>query len=147
MNTIRCAIVKNGIVINIALCDPTKLPKGAVKIPSNSTVEVGDIYHGYHFSKPEKTLDDMKAEGVQIAQDLLDGTAQAWGYDNIFTACTYADEDSVELFQKEGKALRAWRSLVWAACYQIIGEIQAGVRPIPTTEQFLGLLPTVIRPT
>lgn len=59
----------------------------------------------------------LQRQAVQAIQLLLDAQAQAWGYDNIFTACTYADEPAVPQFQAEGQALRAWRSATWAACY------------------------------
>ena len=36
--------------------------------------------------------------------------ARELGYTNIFTAVTYADEAAVPQFQREGQALREWRS-------------------------------------
>lgn len=59
-----------------------------------------------------------QAEAIKAVQARLDSHAQSWGYDNIFTACTYAEEPEVPQFQAEGQALRAWRSATWAVCYE-----------------------------
>lgn len=81
-------------------------------------------------------------QGLQdIVQRELDRVAQSRGYDNIFTATTYAEEASVPVFQAEGRALRAWRSKVWALCYELLAEVQAGQRPAPTADELLALLP------
>jgi hypothetical protein len=74
-------------------------------------------------------------------QAVLDGRAKEFGYDNIFTAVTYADEPIVPKFQDEGKAFRKWRSLVWAACYALLGEVQQGLRPVPTESELFAVLP------
>lgn len=80
--------------------------------------------------------------GLQaVVQRELDRVAQSRGYDSIFTATTYAEEASVPVFQAEGRALRAWRSKVWALCYSLLAEVQAGQRPAPTADELLALLP------
>lgn len=76
-----------------------------------------------------------------VVQGILDAEAQARGYDNIFTAVTYADEPAVAKFQQDGKVLRAWRSEVWATCYFIVASVQNGDRPIPTADELLAALP------
>jgi hypothetical protein len=77
----------------------------------------------------------------------LDTQAKSWGYDDIRSAVTYAEEPSVEQFQLEGKALRAWRSLVWAASATILEDVKSGNRQLPTKEEiFLELPSAPIRP-
>lgn len=71
----------------------------------------------------------------------LDAAAQAFGYDDIRTAVTYAEEPSVPKFQAEGQAFRAWRSLFWAYGYEQLALIEAGEREQPTVEQFLAEAP------
>ncbi len=71
----------------------------------------------------------------------LDAVAQAWGYDNIYTAATYAEEPAVKAFQDEGKALRAWRSHVWAAARQALADVQGGKQPAPTINELIASLP------
>lgn len=92
---------------------------------------------------PEKT----RAARVAAVQSHLDATAQAAGYDNIHTACTYADEPAVAKFQAEGQAFRAWRSLVWAHCHQVLADVQAGVRGIPSAAELIAELPALNLPT
>lgn len=95
---------------------------------------------------PEKTeaeiIDDMKA-GMQAH---MDTTAQAYGYDSIQTAVTYADEPAVPKFQAEGAAFRAWRSMVWAAGYQVLDDVMTGARAAPTLAELLAELPAFEAP-
>jgi len=82
-----------------------------------------------------------QAAYVEAVQAHLDAHAREKGYDNIFTAVTYADEPAVAQFQTEGRAFRQWRSLVWGACYNILADVQAGRRALPTVEQLIAALP------
>lgn len=84
--------------------------------------------------------DQVKAVAAQV-QAHLDAQAAALGYDNIFTAVTYATEPAVPKFQNDGIALRAWRSLVWAKCYEVLAEVEAGTRGPLDAAQVLALLP------
>jgi hypothetical protein len=81
-----------------------------------------------------------------VQQALLDATAQSMGYDDIRTAVTYADEPAVPRFRAEGTALRAWRSLTWSACYDILAAVEAGTRPVPTEAELLAELPAFLPP-
>jgi hypothetical protein len=84
---------------------------------------------------------DLQALLTSTVQSLMDAKAQAYHYDNLTTAVTYAEEPSVPKFQEEGQAFRAWRSQVWATAYSILGEVQAGHRSFPTVAEVPGLLP------
>lgn len=77
----------------------------------------------------------------------LDAAAQAAGYDNIYTAVTYADEPAVPKFAAEGAAFRAWRSLVWDTANAIRTDVQAGRRPVPTAAELISELPPLSFPT
>lgn len=81
--------------------------------------------------------------GVQVH---LDAQARAMGYDDLRTAVTYADEPSVPKFQAEGRALRAWRSAVWAYCYELLDQVAAGTHAVPTIEELLAGLPAFEMP-
>ena len=94
------------------------------------------------FAEPVKTLEQMAKELEVGIQAHLNATAKAAGYDNIFTACTYADEPAVAKFQTEGAALRAWRSNVWAYCYTVLTAVQAKTRTVPTLAELIAELPT-----
>lgn len=98
-------------------------------------------------AEPEpETPAQTKVRMARVLQDLLDTTAQAQDFDNIFTAVTYADEPAVPRFQIQGAALRAWRSLVWAAGYAVMDAVIAGARPVPTEEELLAEMPVFVPP-
>ena len=76
----------------------------------------------------------------------MDATAKSMGYDDMNSAVTYADEPAVTKFQAEGRALRAWRSLVWARCYQLLAEVEAATREAMTAAQVIAALPELVSP-
>lgn len=47
----------------------------------------------------------------------LNRAAQALGYDSMASAVSYAEDDTVPVWQAEGRALRAWRSTCWSTFY------------------------------
>ncbi|WP_392889663.1 hypothetical protein ACF6ZU_00020 [Pseudomonas migulae] len=95
---------------------------------------------------PEPTPEEL-IERFQVAiQNHMDAAARLVGYDDIKTAVTYADEPSVPKFEAEGKALRAWRSLIWAYGYEQIAAVQSGARSLPTPEELIAELPPLVMP-
>lgn len=79
-------------------------------------------------------------------QGHLDTAAKSRGYDSIATAVSYAEEPAVQLFQEDGRAFRAWRSLVWQYAYQELARVKAGEREIPALDTFLAELPALAAP-
>ena len=79
-------------------------------------------------------------------QSHLDTTAKSYGYDNINTAISYAEEPSVPKFQIEGKAFRAWRSLFWVKVNEIKNEVLDGERDIPSIEEIISVSPVLDLP-
>lgn len=77
---------------------------------------------------------------TDAVQRVLDNKAQELNYDNCLSVCSYIDT-GVPKFDAEGKAFRTWRSQVWAKGYEILAQVQAGQRAIPTEEQLLSELP------
>jgi len=137
----RKAIIEGGVVINIIVeADDEENPQG-ISVDGLS-VGVGDLYDGTDFSKPLPPPPTVK-EMEDAVQAHLDATASKAGYDNIYTACTYADEPAVPKFEQEGKALRAWRSEVWAYCHQVLADVQTGKRVVPSITELIAELPTV----
>lgn len=92
---------------------------------------------------PEPTYAQIVAGLTAAIQAHLDETAHQFGYDDMKTAVTYADEPAVPKFQQEGQALRAWRSLVWEVAFAELALYQEG-DPIPTGEQLIEKLPPFI---
>jgi len=92
---------------------------------------------------PEPTYAEIVAGMTAAIQAHLDATAKQYGYDDIKSAVTYADEPAVPKFQQEGQALRQWRSHVWAVAYEEMALHQEG-DPVPTGEQLIEKLPAFI---
>lgn len=95
---------------------------------------------------PAPSAEQIRAALTDAVYAHMNAAAQARGYDDITAAVTYAEEPAVPIFQAEGRALRAWRSLVWAHCYQVLADVQAGTRAIPTAAQLLAELPALDLP-
>lgn len=92
-------------------------------------------------SDPQLTVQQRISAVEAAVQDHLDAQARARGYDDIRSAVTYAEEPAVPKFQAEGQALRAWRSMVWQRCYQILADFQAGIIPEPDAAGVIAMLP------
>jgi hypothetical protein len=70
----------------------------------------------------------------------LDNQAVQLGYFTILSACSYATSTHPR-FGPEGLALSNWRDQVWTAGYEILDEVAAGTRPMPTDSELVALLP------
>ena len=103
--------------------------------------EVGWAYNGAHFTAPPATPAAIQKNLTMAVQNHMDSTAKARGYDNLVSVITYADEPIIPKFQAEGVAFRAWRSLVWDYCYQVLLDAEAGRRTVPTGEELIAELP------
>lgn len=90
----------------------------------------------------------LQKKYTRLIQGILDAEAYALGYTGpgeavegaCMSVCSYVDT-GVSKFDDEGRAFRAWRSAVWALGYEILAEVKAGKREIPSVEELLALLP------
>lgn len=92
---------------------------------------------------PEPTPEEIQKQLTNAVQHVLDAKAQELLYDSCLSVCSYIDT-GVPKFDAEGKAFRAWRSAVWAKGYEILAQVQAGQRAIPTEEQLIAELPKLV---
>lgn len=88
------------------------------------------------------TQEEIKKMFTDVIQKYLDTTAQSRRYDNIFTAISYVNSTD-ETFAREAKACLEWRDKVWRTCYNILDEVEAGLREIPTIEELMAELPVI----
>lgn len=112
------------------------LPAGSVPI---TDAEAEALRRERSAPTPEQIIASITA----AVQAHMDAAARAAGYENIRSAVTYADEPAVPRFQAEGRAFRAWRSLVWARCYELLDEVKAGTRPAMTADEVIAELPAL----
>lgn len=68
---------------------------------------------------------------VEQTQQRLDEFARTRSYGGILSAATYATS-TVPKFQLEGQYCVALRDATWAKLYEILAEIESGIRPMPT---------------
>lgn len=90
-----------------------------------ATVEAGIV------PPPPKTPEQIAQECVEGVQSRLDEFARTRNYSGILSLCTYAT-DSNPKFAAEGQYGVETRSQHWATLYEILAEVQAGTRPVPS---------------
>lgn len=111
-----------------------------INVLPNGCVEITDE-EAQVLAATNKSQDLVQAYEIAV-QSFMDSKAQSFGYDDIKSAVTYAEEPAVLKFQTEGKAFRAWRSLCWAYCYEQLDKVQSNQRTVPTVEELVVELPT-----
>jgi hypothetical protein len=86
----------------------------------------------YVAQKTTERMVALQASIVQQTQARLDTFAQTRNYAGIMSACTYV-ASTVPKFATEGSYCVAARDETWATLYQILADVQAGTRPVPTS--------------
>lgn len=132
----------------------TSIPNDAVKITNGeyAALMIGQS-HGKSIladangrpvlvDPPAPTPQQIEAAFTAVIQERLDSFAREKGYDSILSACTYATS-SVPKFAAEGKAAADARDATWATAARVLGEVKAGTRAIPTTEELFAALPVL----
>lgn len=114
-------------------------------------MEVEQAYNGQWYVKgyaPTQPLQEVKDEiqkrltdGVQ---NWMDNIVQERNYDNVHTCVGTYLYSPVEKFRLEAEAVRDWVSYVWAKCYEILAQVEAGERDIPTLEEVISELPVLV---
>lgn len=89
---------------------------------------------------PPPTQEQIIAQYASAVQQRLDDFAKTRGYDGILSAATYATS-LIAKFAAEGQCAVAARDATWAKCGQILAEVQAGTRPLPTLVELVSELP------
>ena len=100
-----------------------------------------------------KTPEELAADQQALIDDItnqtqqrLDSFAKTRGYDGILSLCTYATSTNSK-FQAEGQYGVTARDATWAQLYQIMAEVEAGTRPMPSGYADIeGDLPALVWP-
>jgi hypothetical protein len=116
----------------------------------------GQFIAQWNVKLPQPTADELAAATpaipnvevgvISAVQKRLDDFAQTRNYFGIMSACTYT-ASGVPKFQAEALYCVAIRDKHWATCYQILADVQAGLRPVPTVDEVLKEMPDLIWPT
>lgn len=132
------------IVDEVDIADLT--PEGYVWIPAAAEVRDGWLYQHGKLVPPATTPVDSAAAMAgkwPLVQAFMDAKAVELGFQNLADAVSYAEEPAVLQFQEAGRALRAWRSLVRARFDEILAEVEAGERDIPSDDELISELPAL----
>lgn len=109
---------------------------------TQKVIEVYPVKHGdiwvQSWNVVDLTPDEQAANAISLqtsivasTQQRLDDFAKTRGYDGILSACTYATSPTVK-FAAEGQYCVAQRDATWAKLYEMLAEVQAGTRPVPS---------------
>jgi hypothetical protein len=87
---------------------------------------------------PAQIAENIEAKNRSIRQEIttstqqrLDEFAQTRGYDGVLSLCTYATSANPK-FRQEGLYGVEARDATWAKLYEILAEVEAGARPVPS---------------
>lgn len=106
-------------------------------IPNYDTSEIDALVY-----KEEKTTEDIVDEYKEAIQVFMDAEATKLGYDNVFTAISYENDDNPK-FATEAAAFKKWRSAVWTYGLGELNKALEGEIEIPSIEEFIDSLPTL----
>lgn len=140
----KAARIDGGIVAELWDVPSLDCFDGVVLIAAPDECAVGWGYAGGIFTAPAATPAETLARLEIAVQYHLDAAAQAEGYESIISACSYAGAPNP--FQAESAAFLSWRASVWVHCYQVLADVQGGLRPIPTDAVLIAELPTLVLP-
>lgn len=95
--------------------------------------------------QPERTNEEIQAFLTAVIQGMLDEEAKSHGYGSILSLVSYVGS-SVQRFADEADAGKLWRDQVWDKANEILNDVNAGNRAIPTEEELLAELPDMVWP-
>ena len=96
-------------------------------------------------NQPPPGPEDLQKRFTEAIQSHLDAFARTRNYDGILSAATYATS-TVPKFQAEGQYAVLARDAVWAKGYEILAQVAAGARPLPTLAEVIAELPGLAWP-
>jgi hypothetical protein len=118
------------------------------QVPANWIAITADEYAAQAVTQltPEQIKDTIKQTMIHAIQQHLDATARTRGYDGILSLASYA-VSAHPPFAAEGRAGADWRDAVWGYGYQVLADVQAGTRTVPTVDALIAELPPIVWPT
>lgn len=96
-----------------------------------------------HAARSGEQLPALSANDyARAVQSLIDSTASARGYADGVACLSYSSSTNLA-WRAEAVAFMAWRDAVWAYCYGVLGDVQAGRQTQPTIASLLAGLPSM----
>ncbi len=128
-----------------------------VFVQRNDIGEVNGIYSNFQADIAEEEVEDNDPDVVAFLnpvsvaqyenaiQNLVDSTARERQFRDGVTLASYIGSTKPK-WAAEAQAFVAWRDNVWFYAYGELAKVQAGQRPQPTVEQFLGEIAPIAWP-
>ncbi|MCL1940039.1 MAG: hypothetical protein FWG04_05200 [Desulfovibrionaceae bacterium] len=89
---------------------------------------------------PEQELDALKQQFTAAIDGYMNHFAKTRGYDSMASAASYAGDEDPQ-FDLEGTYCKAMRSRVYRAAWDILDDVVAGKRSMPSLEEVFAELP------
>lgn len=103
--------------------------------------DMGEYYEVVEIPVHVETAEEIQKRLTDGVQNWMDSKVQERNYDSVHTCVGTYLYSPVEKFRLEAEAVRDWVSYVWAKCYEILAQVEAGERDIPTLEEVIIELP------
>lgn len=97
-------------------------------------------------AQPAAYVHDIKGMVEGAVQHRLDNFARAHGYDSLLSVCSYAASKKPK-WRAEAEACIDARDAHWTKCLEILEAVTTGARPVPTLNEVLAEMPTLVWPT
>ena len=107
-------------------------------------VDQGDYYEVVELPVHVETAEEIQKRLTDGVQNWMDNIVQERNYDNVHTCVGTYLYSPIEKFRLEAEAVRDWVSYVWAKCYEMLAQVEAGERDIPTLEEVIAELPVLV---
>lgn len=147
------AIMCPGLIVRPVLDPgaPVVAGKRAVRQPVEAW-EIGDDVATVTYATVDLTAAEIAAHAANIkaqvaaaVQRHLDTAVAERSYASAAAAVSYVGDPNPQ-WDAEGRAVLAWRSAVWTACYAALDAVLAGERPPLTPEEMVTELPPLVWP-
>ena len=102
----------------------------------------GDYYEVVEIQEYVPTEVEMKQQLKQVVQSYMDVKVQERDYDDIVSACSYSSSTD-HIFAAEGVTCVKWRDAVWRKYFDVLADVDAGIRKFPTAEEMIEELPVL----
>ena len=149
----------NPVIQTVRAITPVLTPKGhyeqAWEVVSrfNDYTDEQGVLHTKADQEQAAIAADLQAKTEAFIKSVTDATqarlddfARTRNYDGILSACTYASSQ-VTKFASEGQYCVNARDNTWATLYTLMGEVQSGNQPMPSSvEDVMSLLPELTWP-
>ena len=125
------------------------LPGDTHETPARHMTKPGPLPEGALLERPappelspEEQQAAMQKTYTDAIQARLDSFAQTRGYDSIMSVCSYFGSANPR-FKAEADRAIMLRDATWVKCYEILAEVLAGQRQVPTLEEIVSELPVL----